>query len=89
MREAHHVKTCRKTTLEVPKCTIQPWSSSRMAKKERKKEKKACFSIELLFFQYMQYLLTINNSRNKKNDSHCVRYFGTEEKTVTQLFQVF
>lgn len=88
MRKAHHVKACRKTTLEIPKCTIQPWSSGRIAKE--KKEEKACFGSELLFFQYMQYLLTINNSRNKKkNDSHCVRYFGTEEKTVTQLFQVF
>lgn len=64
MRKAHHVKACRKTTLEIPKCTIQPWSSGRIAKE--KKEEKACFGSELLFFQYMQYLLTINNSRNKK-----------------------
>lgn len=54
-----------------------------------RKRKKACFGSELLLFQYMQYLLTINNSRNKKIHSHCVRYFGTGEKTITQLFQVF
>lgn len=39
---------------------------------------------------YIQNLLTINNGRNKNLFIfHCFRYFGTKEKTVTQLFQAF
>ena len=61
MRKAHHVKTSRKTTLEIPNVLF----SHRAVVEWQKKRKKACFCSELLFFQYMQYLLTINNSRNK------------------------
>lgn len=80
MRKTDHLKTCRKTALEIPSCTIQPQSNGVTAKRK----KKTRFGSELLFFQYMQYLLTINNRRNKTIiHSDCVRYFGTEEKTVT------